>query len=59
MSNIEIVYNEQRNTWNVYVDGEWYFEGNYEQATDLVNRLYASDDEYYEDEPDMMDIWYD
>lgn len=41
---IEIYYNEDRKTWNVYVNGEWYFEGNYEQATEIVNNLYASED---------------
>lgn len=54
MNNIDIVYNEQRNTWNVYVDGEWYFEGNYEDATDLVNNLYAADDDEWWVEEEIL-----
>ena len=30
--NVELIYSEERGTWNVVCDGEWYFEGTYEQA---------------------------
>lgn len=23
---VDLIYNEERETWNVFVDGEWYFE---------------------------------
>lgn len=31
------VYSEERGTWNVFTDeGEWYFEGTYEQCEQMV-----------------------
>lgn len=32
MYDVRLEYSEERGTWNVFCDGEWYFEGNYEQA---------------------------
>ena len=36
MLNQEIVYSEERGTWNLIVNGEWYFEGTYEQCSDMM-----------------------
>lgn len=30
-----IFYSEERGTWNLFVDGEWIFEGTYEQCEDM------------------------
>lgn len=30
-----IVYDDQRGTWNLFIDGEWIFEGNYEQCEQM------------------------
>ena len=40
-------------TWNVFIDGEWYFEGTYEQC-DQVRVTYTGidDEEYYGDDGD-------
>ena len=46
----ELIYSEARGTWNVFVDNEWYFEGDYEQALEI----YANCATYYiEDEEEM------
>lgn len=30
--NTELIYSEERGTWNVFVNGEWYYEdANYER----------------------------
>ena len=29
---IKLIYSEERDTWNVFIGAEWYFEGDYEQA---------------------------
>ena len=45
MDDVRMVYSEERNTWNVVVNGEWYFEGNYEQAENVFNSFFVNDDE--------------
>ena len=30
-----IFYSEERGTWNLFVDGEWIYEGTYEQCEDM------------------------
>ena len=32
----EMVYSEERGTWNLFVDGEWYLEGTYEQCDEAM-----------------------
>lgn len=52
MLNQELVYNEERGTWNLFVNGEWYAEGTYEQMDEMMfNNAsdYYGDDEYEED----------
>lgn len=45
--NQELIYSKERGTWNLFVNGEWYYEGNYEQCEEMMfNNAY----DYYEDE---------
>lgn len=51
-------YSEERQTWNVFIDGEWYFEGTYEQCCEVMDSFVDEyEDEYHEDEyeSDMHD----
>ena len=32
---VKLIYDPCRNSWNVIVNGEWYFEGDYESANDV------------------------
>lgn len=51
MDDVRIVYNEERGTYNVIVNGEWYAEGNYEYCNDVANSfLCPEEDEYYGDD---------
>ena len=38
----ELVYSKERGTWNLFVNGEWYCEGTYEECNDtmLNNAIY-------------------
>jgi hypothetical protein len=36
-------YSNERGTWNVFICGEWYFEGTFEQAEECLQIL--SEDE--------------
>ena len=40
-----IEYSESRGTWNLFVDGEWYLEGTYEQCEEAMfnNAVYEDD----------------
>lgn len=40
-------YSEERGTWNLIVDGEWYLEGTYEQCENAMfnNAVDESEDE--------------
>lgn len=49
MPDVTLEFSESRGTWNVFVNGEWYYESpNYEQAEDVFNSFFWQDDE---DEP--------
>lgn len=51
MHDVNMEYSESRGTWNVFVDGEWYLEGTYEQCDKCVETFWLCDDdepEYYE-----------
>lgn len=39
-----LVYSEERGTWNLFVDGEWYAEGTYEQMDDMMFNNAVSED---------------
>lgn len=36
MLNQEMVFSEERQTWNLFVNGEWYYEGTYEQVEEAM-----------------------
>lgn len=44
MDDVHMVYSEERGTWNVIVNGEWYFEGDYEQAENVFNLFFCHED---------------
>lgn len=46
MYNVEVVYSEERDTWNLFVNGEWYFEGNYEQINQMAESFWFSDEDW-------------
>lgn len=39
MNQIEIIYNEEKNTYNLIKDGEWYAEGSYEYIEEMVTNI--------------------
>ena len=43
--NITMYYSEERETWNVNLDGEWYYEGTYEECEAVLERCYACEAE--------------
>lgn len=47
----ELFYSEERGTWNVFSNGEWYYEDkDYERAENVyVNLLCPEEDDYYEE----------
>lgn len=61
----EIRYSAERDTWNLFVDGEWYAEGDYEYCQKMYdNNLQAecgelfesaNEDNYDEDWTDWLD----
>lgn len=48
MLNQDMVYSEERGTWNLIVNGEWYLEGTYEQCEEAM--FNNAVDDYYEEE---------
>lgn len=44
MYNLTMCYSETRGTWNVFVDNEWYYEGNYEECCRVADNFYGEDD---------------
>ena len=48
----QLIQNKETGTWNVIVNGEWYYEGNYEQAERVFNSFFYEDDEEYYEEDD-------
>ena len=53
-----IEYSEERGTWNLFVNNEWYYEGTYEQCSDMMFNNAA--DEYEDDYvPDDYDEEYE
>lgn len=55
MANVNMIYSEERGTWNVFVDGEWYFEGTYEEAVNVFMNCVCEECE----EDDIFDLWED
>lgn len=53
MNNVNLEFSNARGTWNVIVDGEWYYESaDYERAEAVFDSFFWNDDA--EDES-----WYD
>ena len=56
-------YNEEKNTWNLFVNGEWYLEGTYEQCSDAmavnVACEYECNDAYEYEDCDCYDEEYE
>ncbi len=36
-NDVTIEYSEKRGTWNVFVDNEWYYEGDYESCCEVAD----------------------
>lgn len=53
MDDVRLEYSQLRGSWNVFVNGEWYYEGTYEDATKVADSFFWDDeDEYVEEEYD-------
>ena len=39
MNQIEIIYNKEKQTYNLILNGEWYAEGNYEYIEKMVENI--------------------
>ena len=51
MPDVNLVYSDERETWNVIVDGEWYYESDdYYQAERCADSFLFGVDEYGEGE---------
>ena len=51
MDDVRLVYSDERGTWNVIVNGEWYFEHqSYEVAENVFNSFFFHDEPEYEEE---------
>lgn len=45
----KMVYSEERGTWNLFVDGEWYLEGTYGQCDEaMLNNAVCDGEGSYE-----------
>lgn len=49
MAQIEIIYNEEKNTYNLIKDGEWYAEGDYEYIEKMVENIRKCEIEEFDD----------
>lgn len=47
MDDIRMFYDERRGAWELVVNGEWYFEGTYEQVERMADTFWFSDDDEY------------
>ena len=44
MNDVRLIYSEERGTWNVIVNGEWYYESrDYCQAENIFNSFFWED----------------
>lgn len=48
----ELIFNTEKNTWNLYINGEWYAEGTYEYCNEMMlnNSIYNSYEINFEEE---------
>ena len=55
-NNVQMIFSNERQTWNVFVDGEWYYESaNYEQAEQVFNSFFWNEEEDFDNEMDYED----
>ena len=52
----DIIYSETRGTWNLFVDNEWYYEGDYETCCDMMMRNADEQFEQFYDDYDEY-LW--
>lgn len=46
MDDVKLVFSTERNSWNVFLNGEWYFEStDYESAEQVYFNLQIPEDE--------------
>ena len=45
MNQIEIIYNKEKQTYNLILNGEWYAEGNYEYIEKMVENIHKCETE--------------
>lgn len=45
MDDVRLEYSKERGTWNVFCNGEWYYESEkYEQAENVFNSFFWNDE---------------
>lgn len=49
-NDVRMEFSNERQTWNVFVNGEWYYEGTWEQADQIFCSFFWNDDEPIYDE---------
>ena len=62
MGDTEMIYSKERGTWNVFHNGEWYYEDkDYEKANEVYGYLVCpiDIDDYYGDNGDEEDYDYE
>lgn len=63
MNDVTMEFSEARGTWSVFVNGEWYFEGDFERCCDIVNSFNCPEEpepEYDEvDYPELDELEYE
>ena len=52
-----VIYSEERGTWNLFVNGEWYYEGTFEECSDMMfnNQVDYYEQDYYDEEVNWED----
>lgn len=51
-----LIYSEERKTWNLFVNNEWYYEGDFETCSEMMmNNAVDDNDDYYGDDGDDID----
>lgn len=45
MNQFEIIYNKEKQTHNLFLNGEWYAEGNYEYIEKMVENIHECENE--------------
>ena len=54
--NVEMIYSEERGTWNVFCNNEWIWESeSYEQAEQIFNSYFWPEEDY--EVSDDPEIW--